>query len=139
MSSFRRSTPSSSKSFIDITPEQERKIKKNYQSYKTRAEKKKIDFTIPYYVFKLITYISCYYCKHKVEQSTVGINNEGYVSGNCVPCCWDCNRLKSNKTMSSHLSYLKRFNPSLKIKGNPLVVRWDDDGYRLEPYRFTNE
>lgn len=139
MSSFRRSKPSTSKCFLDITPEQEQKIKKNFQNYKTRATKKNIEFTIPYNVFKMITSISCYYCKHRTERTIVGIdridNNSGYVSGNCVSCCWDCNRLKSNKPMYSHLNYLKRFNMNLKIKGNPLVIKWDEDGYRLEPYR----
>lgn len=136
--SFRRSARSKVATF-ELSPEQEKKVHNIYKDYQRRAEKKGIHFTIPEFVFRLILQLRCYYCKHKVDGTTVGIdrinNSEGYVSGNCVPCCWDCNRSKSNKSVHNHLAYLKRFNPNLKVKGNPLVIRWDEQGYRLEPYK----
>lgn len=55
----------------------------------------------------------CHYCNKKLEfnphtrdennnytsrayQLDRKDNNKGYTKENCVPCCWDCNRIKSN-------------------------------------------
>ena len=35
-------------------------------------------------------------------------NTAGYTPGNCVPCCWDCNRMKSNKTVEDFLAWAAR-------------------------------
>jgi len=41
---------------------------------------------------------SCYYCTHRDENETIGIdrinNDIGYTKENCVPACWTCNKMK---------------------------------------------
>lgn len=99
-----------------------------FKEYRDRAERKDLIFDIPYLAFEYLIKQPCFFCKHKKGLETVGIdrldNSQGYISGNCVPCCWDCNRLKSNKTLSEHISFLKRFNPNLDISENPTTIHW---------------
>lgn len=89
-------------------------------------------FNVPAQIFDILKTRPCYYCR--VIKKEVGIdridNTKGYISGNCIPCCWDCNRLKSNKTMSEFKEYLKRFNPNLRLATDPLVVHWFFDSDR---------
>ena len=112
-----------------------------FSSYKSRAHKKKMKFNVPEEIFTILEKRPCYYCKIKKDE--VGIdridNTKGYVSGNCIPCCWDCNRLKSNKTMQEFKEYLIRFNKDLRFYVDPLVVHWfytyDGEVYtRLAPH-----
>jgi len=35
-------------------------------------------------------------------------NTKGYIIDNCVPCCKDCNRAKSDLTMEEFKSWIKR-------------------------------
>ena len=104
----------------------------SFSSYKSRAKRKKLIFNIPSDVFEVLKERPCYFCRTTKEQVGVDrINNvKGYVSGNCVPCCWDCNRSKSNKSLKEYKEYLLRFNKDLRLSDNPLVVHWfyDSDG-----------
>lgn len=114
----------------------------SFSSYKFRAKKKEMKFNVPSDVFNILSLRPCYYCR--VVKAEVGIdridNSKGYVSGNCVPSCWDCNRSKSNKTLVEYREYLLRFNPLLKLSTNPLVVHWlfDSSGEihtRIAPHK----
>lgn len=113
----------------------------SFSSYKNRAKKKSLIFNIPKDVFVILKERPCYFCRVVKEQ--VGVdridNTKGYVSGNCIPCCWDCNRSKSNKTLKEYKEYLLRFNKDLKLTNDPLVVHWfyDSDGeahIRIAPH-----
>ena len=103
----------------------------SFSSYKNRAKKKNLVFNIPKDVFDILKERPCYFCRVVKEQ--VGVdridNTKGYVSGNCVPCCWDCNRSKSNKTLKEYKEYLFRFNKDLRLLNDPLVVHWFYDSY----------
>lgn len=73
--------------------------------------KYEFDITFDYFL-KIIEYSKCHYCeesliynKHSKEwnkhlsrayQLDRKDNNKGYIIGNIVPCCWECNRLKSD-------------------------------------------
>lgn len=98
----------------------------SFSSYKSRAKRKELIFNIPSDVFEVLKERPCYFCRTTKEQVGVDrINNaKGYVSGNCVPCCWDCNRSKSNKSLKEYKEYLLRFNKDLRLSDNPLVVHW---------------
>lgn len=114
----------------------------SFSSYKFRAKKKQMSFNVPSGIFEILKSRPCYYCK--VIKDEVGVdridNTKGYISGNCVSSCWDCNRSKSNKTLVEYREYLLRFNPSLRFQTNPLVVHWlfDSTGEihtRLAPHK----
>lgn len=113
-----------------------------YAAYKFRAKKKDLEFDIPKLLFTKLEAQSCYYCKTKVAVGVDRVDNDqGYVSGNCIPCCWTCNRSKSDMNMREYITYLHRFNPEMKVRGNPLVVKWDEESSWVEPlhmqYKFT--
>lgn len=36
-------------------------------------------------------------------------NKIGYTKNNCVPCCWDCNKIKSDYTIYEWLSFIEKF------------------------------
>ena len=90
-------------------------------------------FNIPEGVFDVLKNRPCYFCR--IIKNKVGVdrldNNKGYTSGNCVPCCWDCNRSKSNKTLKEYKEYLQRFNNDIKLSSDPLVVHWFYDEYEV--------
>jgi hypothetical protein len=80
-------------------------------STKRRLNKLDIDSFIPYQEFvKLMVNDSCVYCKRRLlrepyENRGSGNsylldrkdNNRGYIIGNLVSCCWDCNVMKGNR------------------------------------------
>lgn len=105
------------------------KIPTMYDSYKARAKASKLDFTIPFRAFDHLVKEPCHYCKIKKPLDIAGIdrldNTQGYVSGNCVPSCWDCNRSKSDKTLAQFNEYLKRFNNELTLSETPNTLHWE--------------
>jgi hypothetical protein len=63
--------------------------------------------------FELIT-ATCTYCGYTPEwpKNRIGIdrvdNNKGYVPENCVPCCFDCNSAKKEKTLEEFIDWIKK-------------------------------
>lgn len=104
----------------------EKLIRKKFNDYKGRCKSKKLDFHLTYLQFKFIVKKDCYYCGLKAENKPNGIdrvnNNRGYYHGNIVPCCWDCNRSKSNLTPADFDDYLARIKNDepnyIKIRRN---------------------
>jgi hypothetical protein len=107
-------------------------------SYKKRARNKGRKFTLSSSQFRYLTKLECHYCgappnrKHnpaKFKNSYIysGVDridsSKGYTPKNCVACCYDCNRTKSDLSHAAFLSYLARLvsNQLLKLanKGAP--------------------
>ncbi len=80
-----------------------------YNSYKTGAKARDLEFTINVEDFEKITTLNCHYCNggpNNVKKSEYGNgefvyngidridNNKGYILDNCVPCCHTCNFMK---------------------------------------------
>lgn len=83
-----------------------------YTRYKISAEKRGFILSLSLDEFKVITSSKCRYCGKDPEQSISGKSNRlfngdylyngidrldnkiGYVIGNCVACCWVCNKMK---------------------------------------------
>ena len=88
-----------------------KEVRSKYSQYKSRAKRKNIEFTITLEQFAFITSLKCWYCKREFPDKGVGIdrawNNMGYVPINCAPCCWDCNRAKSNMSRVGFYKYRK--------------------------------
>lgn len=94
-----------------------------YYHYKKGAKKKNIDFSLTKEQFFDLASNNCYYCG--IAPSNIfkrrgmygeyiynGIdrvdNNIGYIVDNCVPCCWTCNKSKSNRDYTEFISWLDR-------------------------------
>lgn len=82
-----------------------------YYSYQCNAKRKSLTFELPKEVFKTIVRKDCYYCGKQPSESFKkrGLKGEfiyngidrkeslqGYYLENCLPCCTDCNYMKSN-------------------------------------------
>jgi len=95
--------------------------------YKKSAERRKLPFTLTESEFEELTKKNCDYCGEPPElrayspsqkaRPVMGIDrvdsSKGYESDNCVPCCKECNFLKSNLPLDSFLKrvemiYLRR-------------------------------
>lgn len=91
------------------------KIKK-WKSYNARSIKKNIEFTLSEDTFFIALHTQCYICGKSGVHNELGLdrmdNNIGYVEGNIAPCCWDCNRAKSNLKTLPFLRWLKRLQPN---------------------------
>ena len=86
-----------------------------YAIYRNNAEKRKLDFELTKYEFRLLTSGNCYYCNAPPSQVRYqkrrtysyifnGIdrvdNAIGYKAFNCVPCCRVCNYAKLESTLA---------------------------------------
>jgi len=98
-------------------------INRLFRSYKRVAEKRGLYFNISRDYFIKLTSSNCYYCRCipsqicKSENDTGDyiyngidrINNKiGYEENNCVPCCGQCNRSKTNYTIEEFYDWIDR-------------------------------
>lgn len=87
-----------------------------YCKYKYRANKKNLEFSISKDDFDNLTRQNCYICnKPKTDSHSNGIdrydNTKGYVESNVMPCCGECNYMKSNLDYNAFIDkLLKIFN-----------------------------
>lgn len=72
-----------------------------YSILKTTAKKSGRTVAISFEEYSLLVKDkSCLYCGNSLSECIFGYgldrvdNDKGYVSGNCVPCCWSCNMRK---------------------------------------------
>lgn len=96
-----------------------------YAQYVCSARKRKIKFALPKFEFIAIISNPCFYCGiqpsaryyAKDTGKTVPIyvhgidrrnSDLGYVAGNCVPCCADCNRAKLCMTPEEFMCWIDR-------------------------------
>ena len=108
-----------------------------YTQYRKEAEKRGMEFSISKEEFGEITLKNCYYCgivPSKVfgrkgmhgSYTYNGIdrkdNSVGYIYENCLPCCWVCNKTKSNRDFDEFCSWLDRI----------IIYRMDDVRRELE-------
>lgn len=67
-----------------------------------RKTAKSIDreWTLTFKEYEPLAIMPCNYCKQIVPNTAVGLdridNSAGYILGNVLPCCGECNRLRSN-------------------------------------------
>lgn len=95
-----------------------------YHDYRRSAARKGRVFELTKDQFRVITSGNCFYCGAVpiktywanlsklsgpyVYNGVDRLNNDvGYVGDNCVPCCWKCNRLKSDMSIDEFRSVIK--------------------------------
>jgi len=111
-----------------------------YSSYKSRAKSKNIQFSLTKEDFKFILKQDCFYCK---APNANGIdrylNTRGYYHGNVAPCCWTCNRAKSDMNFIEFEDYIQRFTgvdvsverQKEKIENEPSSMKRVDNLFRM--------
>jgi len=85
-----------------------------YSTYRLKSKRRNIPFDLDKETFFQLTSSNCFYCgkpptKVSRLRKTVGHhgdykyngidrvdNDKGYIEGNCVACCYDCNLKKKN-------------------------------------------
>jgi hypothetical protein len=90
----------------------------NYQKYDEK--KQKVGDFIPFDIFEIMIKLPCHYCGREpfkilrargTEIKYNGIDakdpTRSHSTGNCVPCCWTCNKMKSNKSYDDFLNHIK--------------------------------
>lgn len=74
--------------------------KYRYKAFKRYAKDKKIKFQISLKYFEKLISLGCNYCNVQLNGTGGSLDRiiakEGYVDSNVLPCCWNCNRLKSD-------------------------------------------
>ena len=93
--------------------------------YKQSAERRKIEFSLHAEDFKVLIFSHCYYCgtaptqtyrptQYRSSLKYNGIdrasNSMGYVYSNCVTCCKNCNRAKSDLSMADFFILVEKIH-----------------------------
>lgn len=91
-----------------------------WQDYRKSARNRNLEFSVSLNEFEYLTSQRCHYC-NRPPQRTISVSsgskytyngidrkdsNLGYVTGNMLPCCFPCNRAKSDMTYEEFLQYL---------------------------------
>lgn len=98
-------------------------VKRVFSKYASSAKNRGIEFSLTPVQLENIVTKRCIYCGKEPENTITrhrindtfnysGIdrvdNSKGYIEGNTVPCCWDCNLSKHSRTREEFLSWIKR-------------------------------
>lgn len=95
-----------------------------FRAYSRRAKRTGRSFDLTLDRFRELTSSDCFICGAKPKQRYKhdknagapyvynGIdrmdNSEGYVDGNCAPCCFTCNAAKGTRSLEQFLLYINR-------------------------------
>ena len=93
-----------------------------FSEYRHRAKRKGNPWALSFELFQKIIVQSCHYCGRKPTRTsrvscanhvkTVGIDrldsSLGYEPKNVVPCCGDCNQMKSDRSLNAFMETIKR-------------------------------
>jgi hypothetical protein len=98
----------------------------SYASYRSRAEKKELEFTITNGDYKTIVKQDCYLCgKESTDTNTNGIdrvdNAVGYTIANCKACCKECNYMKNNYSLEDLLEKIERISDNWSDRILPVL------------------
>jgi len=90
--------------------EKKANILTHYNEYLRSAMKKNLQFNLDADQFEVLVNSHCHYCDEYDETRVVGIdrvNSErGYIIDNVVPCCFNCNRMKSDLARDDFLNHI---------------------------------
>ena len=85
------------------------------KEYQSGARRRNLEFSLDLQYFKANWQKPCSYCGADIE--TIGLdrlkNSVGYTEKNCVPCCFFCNRAKSNLDYEDFVLWIKKVSTNL--------------------------
>ena len=98
----------------------------SYASYRSRADKKELEFAITHDDYKSITQQECYLCgKKSTDTNTNGIdrvdNAIGYTLENCKACCKECNHMKNQFALDIFVEKIERITDNWKDRELPVL------------------
>lgn len=112
-----------------VKPNNQAAFNKIYNSYRSGAKRRSLDFELDVDYFKKIVDSDCSYCGEppsRESKTKGGIyyyngidrvdNTKGYLKGNCTPCCTDCNFFKSSKNSEEFVEKIYKIFQNLSLK-----------------------
>jgi hypothetical protein len=88
---------------------EEKTLTRMFQIYKHSAKRRNLSFVLTKSELKQLVLQDCFYCRKK---SINGIDrldsSKGYISGNCVPCCKECNFMKRSLSLTEFLEKINK-------------------------------
>lgn len=93
-----------------------------YLKYRIRAEERGYSFELTKEEFRILTKQNCYYCGCEPKHLAGGKNSngkyvyngidrwdnsKGYMTGNCVSCCGDCNKRKWTSDPEEFINWIR--------------------------------
>jgi hypothetical protein len=98
----------------------------SYASYRSRAEKKELEFALSKDDYKTITTQDCYLCgKETTDTNTNGIdrvdNTIGYTFENSKACCKECNHMKNQYPLDSLLEKIESIKNNWNDRDLPVL------------------
>ena len=98
-------------------------VKVHYDRYLKSSHKRNIQFELTIEEFSEIVSLPCNYCGTFNQNESIGIDrldsDIGYIDGNIVPCCQECNIMKHDLSIEKFKSHITKIYNNLKDK--PLV------------------
>lgn len=84
-------------------------IKHKYTRYKVDAKRRDYEFSITIEQFAAIITQPCHYCGESISEGVDRKNNNiGYIFNNCLPCCSNCNRAKSEMSYEDFGNFISK-------------------------------
>ena len=93
----------------------------NYKRRYNRYKADDPDFDIPLDDFVAMLIDKCHYCgARNLYKGFNGIDRidstQPHIPGNCVPCCWTCNRMKSAMDVNDFMRHIKNIYMHLGLQ-----------------------
>jgi hypothetical protein len=98
----------------------------SYASYRSRAEKKSLEFAITHDEYKTLIQQDCYLCGKPLTDTNINgvdrVNNSvGYILENCKACCKECNHMKNSYGLEEFLEKIERIQNHWNNRDLPLL------------------
>ena len=90
------------------------RIDVRYNLLKAKATYREIEFDLSLEEYgSLVIEDCCHYCSGSIQSRPGGVIDRrdskiGYVKGNCVPCCYVCNVMKSDLSVDAFYAHISR-------------------------------
>ena len=106
--------------------ERDHRLKTRFSKYQLGAKSRNIQFELTLNEFDNITSKPCFYCgdlpTDEFGYKFVGVDRidsaKGYFVGNVIPCCADCNRMKSKFYITDWITQISKIMNHLKEIGH---------------------
>jgi hypothetical protein len=121
---------------------EEKAINQIFSEYKYRAGKKGLEFSLTKERFTELIQLPCYYNQEKNSNNKNGFryngidridSSKGYVEGNVVPCCKNCNCAKNEMKKDSFFAWAIKIARKIKEKiiGTGTLRELDDNSLEV--------
>jgi len=111
---YRAYKAASCKRFRAAHPDYDAKISNRWAGLKSKCKFRGIELSLTFEQYtELVEHKLCTYCGASLEKSRGASldrvdSAKGYILGNCVPCCYLCNVMKSDQTLEQFYAQIER-------------------------------